>query len=646
MTRTLKPVFIALLLVASAVGPAVAATEGSPDLSIHLPDNRVGPGDETTLDLFVLNGGSITSGGPSGDERRVTTARKVTIDVGPGNAPIDVETSTQPVGSVPEGRVGPIQFQVSVARNATPGEYDVPVEVSYEYTSRVESDRRTRNHNTKERTIQRTVTLVIDEQARFAMVNASTNAFPGEAGDLTVTLRNVGNETATASEVSLRSDDPALTLGGATSAKTFEGNWGPGEMRTVTVTGQFGAESRRSYSVLASVNFENDDGQPRTSDQLRFGITPVAGTSRFPIVNASADLAIGERGTVEVQVRNAGRTAVKDAAVTVQSTDPVLTLGSTASATSFAGRWQPGEVRTFELAASVGSEAEVRSYPLSLFVDFETADGESRRSASVTAGIVPQPEQSFSLAELNSTLAVGDEGKILGTVTNTGETVVRNPVVVLSADNTNLVPVETEYAIGNLQPGESAPFEFTADVTDAADAGPRQLSFVVRYRDADNDQRRSDPLDARVDVGPRQDRFGIEPVSATFQPGATDLLELRVTNAGSGVVSDVSAKLFTDDPLSSDDDEAFISELAAGESTVVRFSLSVASGAVERKVYPVSLDFQYEDADGDTRLSNSYDVAVQVTTIENEGTLPTTGIAVAAVVLLAVIAGLWYRRRS
>ncbi|MFB6361586.1 MAG: sialidase [Halobacteriales archaeon] len=643
MSRTLKPVFVAFLLVAVAVGPAMAATEGSPELSVYLPDNRVVAGEETSLDLFVLNKRNISSGGPAPDERAVTTARNVTVTASSGDAPITVKTATQPIGNVPEGRVGPVTFAISVDEDAAPGRYQVPVEISYNYTSSIDSNSRDRGYVTE--TIERDVTLVVEERARFAVINASTTAFSGETGNLRVTLENVGTETASDARVSLQSKDPALTFGGTAAATTFAGDWEPGQTKTVTVSSRFAANTRRSYAVDATVTFEDSDGVPRSSDPLQFGVTPVPGPSRFPVVNASADMAVGEGGTVEVRMRNAGNVTVQDALVTVQSKDAALQFGGTGSATTFAGSWAPGEVRTFALSARILSRADVRSYPLSLSVEYETADGETRRSAAVSTGVVPLAEQSFQLSGLSSSLAVGDEGTIRGTVTNTGETTVRNPVVMLSADNANVVPVETEHAIGDLAPGESATFEFSAEVTDAADAGPRQLSLVVRYRDAEDDVRRSDPLDVRVDIGPRTDRFAVEPVSARFAPGSGGVLELEVTNTGDDEVSDVSAKLFTDQPLSSSDDEAFIATLDAGESAVIRFALSVSGDAVERKVYPVSLDFQFEDGDGDTRLSDSYDVAVQVTATEDGDGPPIVIIGGVALALLAILGVLWYRRR-
>lgn len=645
MTRFLATI-LTILLVVSTAAPALAATAGSPDLSVHLPDNRVVAGEETALELLLLNGGNISTGGTRDEEVRVTTARNVTVEVRAGRAPIEVRTSTQPVGSVPEGRVGPIRFAISVAEDAAPGRYEVPVRVSYNYTSRIgTSDPRNPTHESKHRTIKRSVSLVVEERARFAVVNASTDAYLGESGDVTVALENVGTETATDARVTLRSTDPALSFGGTTSAGVFVGDWAPGEVRTVRVSGRIApGSSRRALPIIASVAFEDGDGVSRSSDALQAGITPVAGTSRFPVINATADVAIGERGTVVLRLTNAGETPVTDATLTVRSGDASLTFAGTPTASAFAGQWTPGEVRSFELAASVAPGTDVRSYPLSVTVEYQTTAGETRQSSAATAGVTPRVEQSFGLANVTSTLAVGAEGALRGTVTNTGESRVRNAVVVFSADNPNVVPIETEYAVGDLEAGESATFTFDAEVTDSADAGPRQLSLVIRYRDTDDDVRRSDPLDARVEIGPRQDVFRVEPVSATFNVGAAGVFELRVTNTAEEPVSDVSAKLFTDDPLSSTDDEAFIDRLGPGDATTIRFALTAAGDALA-KVYPVSIDFQYDDADGDTQLSDSHDVPVEVIESQEADGPPVAIVGGAAVVLFGLIGGLWYWRR-
>jgi uncharacterized membrane protein len=86
---------------------------------------------------------------------------------------------------------------------------------------------------------------------------------------------------------------------------------------------------------------------------------------------------------------------------------------------------------------------------------------------------------------------------------------------------------------------------------------------------------------------------------------------MTIENAGDERLTDISAKLFADSPISANDDESFVSELDPGESRTLTFSISAAGGALE-KTYPVSMDFQYDEADGDTVTSDTYSIPVEV----------------------------------
>lgn len=523
-------VLLAMLLLVSSAGLAIADTRGSPELSVFLPDGRLEPGETATVELYLQNAGDIEEGGTAAQEARVTTARDVRVTLTNGSAPLRVETTTRPVGNVPEGLAGPVDFAVTVAEDAIPGTYELPVTVAYAYTREIETDDPSGpDHHTDTETLRTSVDVVVEERPRFLVEDAEAAVAVGGTGDLAVTLRNTADVPARGASVRLRSNDPALTFGGASAATTFVGDWGAGEVRRVTVS------------------------------------------------------------------------------------------------------------------AAVASGVDVRTLPVTVEVTYTDVDGDDRSNDPVTTGVTPRAEQSFAVDEVRSTLAVGDRGTLRGRLRNTGDVRVRNAVVRLTTENENVVPIETEYAVGDLAPGDTATFAFDAEVSDAADAGPRQLSVTIRYRDADDDVRRSDPVDVRVDVGPRRDVFAVEPVEATYQAGSAGILELRVTNAGDEPVSEVRAKLFTDDPLSSADDEAFVDTLAPGESTSLRFELSTAPDALG-KVYPVSMDFQYEDGDGDTRLSNTYEVPVTVTERSSGSGLDPLLVGVVLVGAL-VIVGLVVARR-
>jgi len=100
--------------------------------------------------------------------------------------------------------------------------------------------------------------------------------------------------------------------------------------------------------------------------------------------------------------------------------------------------------------------------------------------------------------------------------------------------------------------------------------------------------------------------------------------------------------VFTDSPLGSDDDEAFVSSLEPGESETLVFDLSADSGATA-KSYSFSMDFRYDDERGDTKISETYRIPVQVTENEEDSNVV---VLLAAALVVALIALGWWKRDS
>ncbi|MEA5388382.1 hypothetical protein VB779_15955 [Haloarculaceae archaeon H-GB11] len=119
---------------------------------------------------------------------------------------------------------------------------------------------------------------------------------------------------------------------------------------------------------------------------------------------------------------------------------------------------------------------------------------------------------------------------------------------------------------------------------------------------------------------------------------------MDVTNTGNETLTNIGAEMFADDPISVSDSEGFINRLEPGETETVKFTVS-AAGSATPKSYPVSVDFQYDDSDGDTLLSDTYRLPVTVT--EREGGSGNLPIIVGLVAILVVgVGGYWYYSRQ
>lgn len=522
-----------------------------------------------------------------------------------------------------------------------------------------------------------TVVAVTEGNPDLSVTASNNHVTPGETTELTVNVQNDGEidqsdsatgsqsamvTTASAVKVEMKEkndDDKAPPIRVKTGRQSIgsvpSGQAVPATFKIVVdedaEPGTYRVPVKVTYSYTEEISASQSGDLDYDRDEVRktFHVTiNVDDSARFEVQESSSDVAVGDSGTVSVTVENVGTEAASDASVQVQSQNSGLTFGSsqspTNSASSYVGNWEPGESRTLTYDANVADGTTQRDIALSALVNYEDSDGTAKQSKSLSFGVTPNGEQTFAVENPRSTLRVGREGTLSGELVNTGSSTAKNAVVVFEPTSSNIDAVETEYAVGTLEAGERANFEFDAQVSESGEAGPRQFTYTVKYRNNDGESRQSDPLDVIGQVQPQQKEFTIDGVNTTFSTGESGQLEVTLTNNRDEAVSDVSAKLFVDSPISASDDEAFIDHLEPGESEKLTFGVSVGSGAIEKN-YPVKMDFQYDTPDGDTIISDTYQVPVTVTAKQGGGLpLPIIG-GVIVFVLLGVV-GYIYTTRS
>ncbi|MFB6082020.1 MAG: exo-alpha-sialidase [Halanaeroarchaeum sp.] len=498
-----------LLVLGTTLAPMPVAAAEDPRFETYVPEPTVAPGQTTQVTVQFLNDADEV-------DDRVETARNVKATMLDGSTPFSVSSGTHLLGDLADGRPVSSQFVVTVPEDVEPGEYRIPIRLTYEF----DGDER------ETTTVFATVT--VEDRAAFRLLDVQSDLQSGDSGSISVTIRNVGTENASAASVHLRSQ----------------------------------------------------------TDNVRFGTAP--------------------------------------------------------STSSFVGAWQVNQTRTVTVEASAPNDADSGTYPVTATISYEDEKGIDRTSFAMTGGVSVGPaEDRFIFSNVRSSLRVGEDGHVSMTVTNNGA-LAKEAVVTITSTGLNVHPLEREYAVGTLEAQQSVDVSFPLEVSSSANAAPRQFSFEVSYETADNDARTTKPLTVRVGIEPERDRFLVEPVDGSVTAGGGGPIRIEVTNNGETTVTNVNAKLFANDPLSTADDEAFVGELAPGETTTLTFGLAVSGSALE-KTYPLSMDFKYDEG-GDSKLSKTYQVPVRVTTPDSSG-LPVTYVVVAVVLVLAGGAYLWYRRR-
>lgn len=538
MFRVSHVFVVALLLTVVCLGvvhPAAAQQEeevrGSPSFELSAQDNRVSPGESVNLVISVSNGGEIWNAGPQDMEQRVQTARNTRFEVREGGLHDDITLRSGPVlrGTVPPGITEPISFHLEFDEDIETGRYNVPIDISYDWTRRITrtagGSEDYHEFSTSER---KSVQVVVEDQARFQLVDSESHGVSaGGAGELDLEVENTGTDVARDAVLRVTSGGPGLFFGGLSSP------------------------------------------------------------------------------------REATRVSLPE--------------------------MHPGD--TEQVSVRVGAEADQSpgSYPVEANVEFRNHAGVDRVSRTLRASVEVRGEQTFTVSDVESGLRVGDEGDLVGNITNEGPDPVDDAVLVFSPQGRNIDPSDTNYALGDVAVGEEKRFRYSVSVSSEAEYGPKQSTFVVRYRNEFDDQREQDVVvDYNVDQS--QDEFTLD-TDVTLTPGESSRLEVEITNQRDETLEDVQAKIFTDSPLSSNDDEAYVESIAPGETETLVFEISASAGATP-KSYSAKMDFRYDDESGDTKISDTYRVPVEVEG-GSEGGFP-----VFTLVLVALLGAAAYVKRE
>lgn len=486
--------------------------------------------------------------------------------------------------------------------------------------------------------------VVAAEDPRFETYVPEPTVAPGQTTQVTVQFLNDADEVN--DQVKTARNVKATMLEGSTPFTVYSGTQLLGSIPDgQPVPARFELSAPEdiepgTYRIPIRLTYDFDTDERETTTV--YATVQVKDRPMFTLVDVQSDLTAGEQGSVSLTIQNDGTQNASAASVALQSKTGNVLFGTSATASSFVGDWAVGKNKTVTVDATAPDTAQNGTYAVDATVTYDDPDGNEKTSFPMTAGVTVGPETDrFLLENVESDLRVGEEGTVNMAVTNNGN-LARNVVVHLANPGLNVNPLETQYALGTLEPGQSKPVSFPVEVSESAKSAPRQFSFTVGYETQDKDQRQTKPLNVRVPIAPERDRFTVTPVDATIQAGSSGTVTFRVTNNGDSPVSNVNAKLFANDPLSASDDEAFVSDLGPGESADLTFSVAVSGGALE-KTYPLSMDFQYEEG-GDSKLSKTYQVPVKATKPESGG-LPITYIVVGVVIVAAAGAYLWYRRQ-
>ena len=528
-------------------------------------------------------------------------------------------SATRMVGNWEENEDERVTFRVGTVEEAVKRPY--PLDLTVEYTDEDDND----NSRTK------TVDFTPGAADHLAVVDLNHHVPRDGVGPLRVVLKNTAGKPLTDLSVTASAADSEIYLGSESSrsGSATVDRLQPGENRTVTY--QVGATANavnRTYPLDLSMEYtDGDNNANQQTETVAFRPDPAP---RFRVTQIDHQVPVGGSGRIAITLRNEGPLTATDTVVTASSEADAMYLGTggtepvemqgvaveppqtgTPTARTYVGNWSAGETRTVHFRAGFEEDAIVREYVTELAFDYDNPSGDEMPQRSRAVGFEPLPEQQFAVEPLESDLHVGEEGDLVVNVTNAAGRSVDGVVLTVESPAANVNLYNARYALGRLSAGESASARFRVGVTGEAEPGPKVFELSGRYRDPQGEVQQSASRDLLTRVGPDRNAFALSVTDAAFRPGESGTFQVAVTNRRNETLSDVQARLFTDDPLDSEDDSAFIDTIQPGETERITLDLSVA-GTASEKTYSAALDFRFDDERGDSVLSDTQRIPITV----------------------------------
>lgn len=620
--------------------------EGTVDIDVDAPDNEFDAGEEATLQLQLSNEGEVTTGGTHPQEVRdiATEARSAEVNItDTGDAPVEVRTGTQSVGTIDSGDTVAETFDIYVEDDADPGEYEIEVTVDYRNVTVTDygegvGDELEVEESTEAESTTVDVTVTVADEARFEIDGVDHEIHVDEDGDLSVAVTNTGSLDVTDVVVTAQATEQAIFFGaGGASSDRSVGEWEAGETKTLTYrAGATEDALTEPYPVELSVEYTDPDGETFTRTE-RTSVTPLA-RQDYAVMGVNHSLVVGEDAIVEFRLRNEGPLNVTDATVSLTTNDPALTFedaeGGSSTTETYVGDWSAGETVTVSKRVGASNDAAIRTYAVDATVSARDQDDEELTDRTRTFGVQPRPRQRYSIDTVNHTVSVDDDGVLTLELTNHGPLNVSDASVTVSSNDAAIV-------FGSGGSGEAVQVQDVA--FEAADGGqptseayvgdwPANETRTVKYLTGATEDalERNYTLDVTIDardendhaLASRERSFGFRPdAEQSFRLDGDDV-DLRVgedqtitgqiTNTGDQTVRNVVVLYDSDlQNVFPREEQYAVGTLGPGESKQFSFRIGISE---EAEAGPRVLEFstRYRNPDGDARIDDSQDLFVQV----------------------------------
>ncbi|AKB43020.1 COG1361 S-layer family protein [Methanosarcina vacuolata] len=266
------------------LGKNYYTVNGSPDLNANIiGSNDFDRGQTATLNINLMNKGKLL--GFKNDktpydsdeiyaaqtemklESSIVDATNVvaSLSTDPGS-PIEVKSVSQEIGSIKSGEnsLTPAKFDIKIDKKAKAGEYNLYLNLSYDYQKNVQImnpdvTAQTYDANRWYGIMDQNLTLKIkvNDQADFEIVNTTGSLSPGGENMIDITIKNTGEEEAKNVKAIINPADPLST----TDSAAFLSTIAPGSTAVAKIKIKADSEAvPKEYGIDTVLKYETPEG--------------------------------------------------------------------------------------------------------------------------------------------------------------------------------------------------------------------------------------------------------------------------------------------------------------------------------------------------------------------------------------------------
>ena len=454
---------------------------------------------------------------------------------------------------------------------------------------------------------------------------AENRVVAGEEATLQVTLTNAGeletmsttnpelNQrvlTATGVSARLRADGAPLTV---TTGRQSVGSVADGGERAVPFTvsvdedaspGTYRLPLRVAYTHTSEIDEGGGFSRSQTVERTLSVTVRVVEQARFAVVDTDSDVGPASVGTVSVTLENVGSEAANETAVSLDSLDPDVRVGSSGAASQYAGAWEPGQRRTLTYVVAASETATNATYPFRVTTAFDDDRGVRRTDESGVVGVEARGDRRFVVTDVASDVAAGGSGTLTVTLRNDGPRTGEATLALRSATGALAVDggaASTRF-VGDWPAGAERTFAFGVTAPPGTEGGTYTLDAAVDYRTDGGVDASARPASVGVAVAPDPD-FAVRDAAVSLAVGEEGQVRGTVLNRGPTPARDAVVVVSSPSQNVRFAETTYaLGDLEAGASADFAFDAAVAPTA-EAGPRPFDLTVRYEGPSGDARES-------------------------------------------